>query len=1328
MGHRIGSLVLVFATMISAQDTLSLGLGNIDLKSSLNQPLDAEIALLEVRELTETEILTRLGSPEDFERLGVDRIYFLTDIDFDVRLNAPGGPVVHVTSSRPVREPFLNFIVEARWPSGKLLREYTMLLDLPLFSDEASAPVSTVQTETLSSNRSAPSDSSSAPTSGNNTVFNPRSSYGSGSNSGSSTTRSSSTQSRASYDGDSYRVQNNDTLWEIALSVRPGGDVSVHQTMLALQAHNPEAFINGNINLLKAGQVLRIPTRDDIANVNGRQAVREVAVQNREWAGDTAAPLEASSSSLSSYAEDTVGEGRLSLTAPDDSFDATQGRISGGTENSSTSSKALEQELSVTQETLDKTQGENSELRGKITSLEDQIRTLESMIELSNDSLAELQAQASQTNELESAEGTVSEDSAMTLDALVDDAASESEAFAASDAETELADSEQFDSDVVESSETLASSGLSEESAQADATAPAKKSDPSKVVYSAPKKSPGFVDLLMEYIAFIGIFVIVLIGIVLAFIKQRNKDSEDDYDDFLMESDDSEETDLPVYDEEAESSEDDFDEEDLGEDLGDFEDEELDESPEAETEDVVAESDIYIAYGKYDQAEEMLLKALNREPGHHEARLKLLEVYAAQDNVEAFDPNYATLRASTAPDGILTRATGLRDSMAGVPEFNESLYSTGEFDIAEVESDAEDDLGDDDLALDVEDVDDMSFDLNLDDVEAGGDLEAGYSSDAPDDFDTTETELNVPVAADLDESDELIELDIDSSDDSIELDLDGLDLELPDTKLEDGIELDDGDLGDGVDFDLDLGSLELEGGLELDDDVDLEEGLASEDEFDLDLGLDDSNDGSSNTSDLADLEAELELVLEDDGATGESQSAEDDTAGLDDSFDFDIGVLDESSDSALELDGGELSVQADDSSLDELEFDLSSLDDVGGSADDSVEEVAVGSGESDEDLSDISLVGDLENDLNAIDLDVGLDDDETLSFDAPVIDASGDPQAEDSTIADEVDSSRMDDIDISLDDIEIDEEFDLEKIVGNSGADQVVSDLDVVDLDSDDIVIPELDNGDVDVSSSEGEDDTIIREMPELDLSPDDESEDDLSITGMNFDIAALDQELEALTSDLSNSDVETAGIELDLDSDGDDTAQESSSADALPDFDDFDIDAELNVDASSTGIESDEVNASDLGASDVVLEEPDLDFGDAGFDLDSPAEGEVNVVLEEPDLSFAEPAVEEPISAPPSDVTTDQLSEAERLADSGEFSDDELDFELPEIDPESTDDDDLDFLSSSDETATKLDLAAAYIDMGDTAGAKEIIDEILREGSDVQKTDAQELLNRMSD
>ena len=115
----------------------ALGLGNIELHSALNQPLDARIRLLSPTRAEIQSLKVGLADNDAFERAGIDRPFILSHLRFEIVTNNHGPDYVHITTKDPVREPFLNFLVEADWSNGRLYREYTVLLDPPLYNPDA---------------------------------------------------------------------------------------------------------------------------------------------------------------------------------------------------------------------------------------------------------------------------------------------------------------------------------------------------------------------------------------------------------------------------------------------------------------------------------------------------------------------------------------------------------------------------------------------------------------------------------------------------------------------------------------------------------------------------------------------------------------------------------------------------------------------------------------------------------------------------------------------------------------------------------------------------------------------------------------------------------------------------------------------------------------------------------------------------------------------------------------------------------------------------------------------------------------------------------------
>lgn len=331
---RIRKLVLAIAaaSALSSGVANALGLGELTLKSAQNQPLDAEIELLDVRDLTAAQMAPSLASPEEFAKAGVAFPPYLEDLTFTPVINPNGKSVLRVTSSKALPEPVVKFLVQVMWPQGRLLRDYSVLLD------QAQAQ-------------------GSQPTQAN---INPAVSAG------------------------SYTTKRRDTLWQIAARNSNGG--SIQQTMLAIQALNPDAFIGNNINQLKIGQVLRLPDQQQVQSIPQAQANREVAEQYAAWRegrrlGPRARQLDATRRGEAGAAPARIAQGdNLRLVAP-------------GGKGAAGEAKALGDKLAVAQESLDTSRRDNEELKSRMVDLQSQLDKLQRLIELKNDQLARLEAQ-----------------------------------------------------------------------------------------------------------------------------------------------------------------------------------------------------------------------------------------------------------------------------------------------------------------------------------------------------------------------------------------------------------------------------------------------------------------------------------------------------------------------------------------------------------------------------------------------------------------------------------------------------------------------------------------------------------------------------------------------------------------------------------------------------------------------------------------------------------------------------------------------------------------------------------------------------------------------
>ena len=292
MIQRVTLIFVTCAAVLFASSGYSLGLGELELESALNQRFQAEIELTNVRGLEIEEILPNLASQKDFDRIGVERGYILVDLRFKVLRKDDGKLFVVVTSSKPIVEPFLNFLVEVLWPNGRILREYTVLLDPPVFGDGIAEPIA----ETRVQERQVAAERRPAPDARSNVSQNAivqRSQVPPKKPVESQADSAGRAASEGQINSQEYGVTGlGDTLWKIALKVRPNPSVTVQQTMLALKDANPDAFINNNINLLKAGHVLRIPDAEQIRAHSIAAAVAEVRVQNEEFVTYTDACIE----------------------------------------------------------------------------------------------------------------------------------------------------------------------------------------------------------------------------------------------------------------------------------------------------------------------------------------------------------------------------------------------------------------------------------------------------------------------------------------------------------------------------------------------------------------------------------------------------------------------------------------------------------------------------------------------------------------------------------------------------------------------------------------------------------------------------------------------------------------------------------------------------------------------------------------------------------------------------------------------------------------------------------------------------------------------------
>lgn len=394
-------LSLAIALALTGTNVMALGLGPVRVTSKLNQPLQAEIPVIQGSAGEAEGLLVSLADQEDFDRLGISRSNLGVPLEFSVGKDAQGQVVIRVTSREPVRSTYLDFLIEANWPKGRMLREYTVLLDPPITAP-AAAPARTAvaaapatpakpaaappkPAATPAPAKPAPAVSKAAPA-----------------------PAPAAAPARTAVDGEYGPTQAGETLSTVARAVRTG-DTDINQLMLALLKSNPQAFYGNNINMLKRGVILRVPNAEEISAIgSAADAARQVHAQIEDWRGGhatatrvaatgEAAPAPAKAPAKAppppkAAATPTSGE-RLALVPPKAGKDsvAAADRPGAGSRDGTAGGEAA-RELARTKEALAASEQAAGDLKSRVKDLED-IRTKnERLISLKDSEIAELQA------------------------------------------------------------------------------------------------------------------------------------------------------------------------------------------------------------------------------------------------------------------------------------------------------------------------------------------------------------------------------------------------------------------------------------------------------------------------------------------------------------------------------------------------------------------------------------------------------------------------------------------------------------------------------------------------------------------------------------------------------------------------------------------------------------------------------------------------------------------------------------------------------------------------------------------------------------------------
>nr|MBS0021487.1 hypothetical protein [Gammaproteobacteria bacterium] len=672
---RKPALLLALSLYSVPPSVLALGLGDIELRSSLNQPLEARIALKSWQPGELEDLKVNVAGREHFDRAGMERVPGLSELMFDVLESADGSAYIQLATKSDFREPFLDFLIEVSWPQGRVLREYTLLLDPPLYGAAVAEALERPSAAKASGERIVKRTPQLTAEQTGTTVRAARN-YSSGKFSAEALQAAAPTP--ASPDSAASKEVNKaltygptaagDTLWEMANEIVGDSADDVNQFMLALFRTNPDAFLEKNMNLLKKGVVLQIPDQAAISAIQSNEALAEVRRHHSLWeeyrqtvAARTnnlpsgALPVAETAATLEGQSEPAGSSEQVKLV----SAGSARSGIGNGADAGG-SVEGLRNELALAIEDAEATKRENQDLRERLGETETIIEDLRRLIELKNDAISSLQRQVAAANSDFAAPAVESRDESR---AQASDG-NAVEVLASTDANPASAPTAPVPM-TLEPNATAASGTTQDVGARETPPplAPELKADQDPAI-DTPTVSENLVQQLSPThrvaigVGLFGGFLVAGSGFAMWRRRRARTNSLPISEASLLEGEatpnDASGSDAenvegrePIVAGEVESQASLGEvEADEGAALSSFEADLLDEDP-------LAEVNVYLAYERFEQAEQLVREAVEKYPTRQEYKLKLLEIFAASNNTVAFKTHARALRDAVGDENPL---------------------------------------------------------------------------------------------------------------------------------------------------------------------------------------------------------------------------------------------------------------------------------------------------------------------------------------------------------------------------------------------------------------------------------------------------------------------------------------------------------------------------------------------------------------------------------------------------------------------------------------------------------------------------------------------------
>ncbi|MEQ1592304.1 MAG: FimV/HubP family polar landmark protein [Thiobacillaceae bacterium] len=748
-----------FTTQLMAAGLIALplmthaaGLGKLSVTSALGQPLAAEIELLAADKAELDSLAASLASDQAFRDARIEYSPVLSMLQFAVEKRANGKAVLKVTSSRPVNDPFIDMLVELNWASGRMVREYTVLLDPPgaaapqTVAPVVIAPAQTAPAVSAGKPRAAPEPAPAVAKSAAPAVTKSKKPKSEPKPEPKETVAAEPTPEKtqpSSSVTDTVRVKHGDTLAGIARQVRPEG-IGLEQALVGLYRENADAFDGKNINRLKTGKTLKVPSAEALAAIDSKEARREIKLQTDDWQAYRqkladavrgapeltvkAQPGQSASGKITSKVEDKA---KPAVEATKDVLKlskVTPPAPNASTANKAAEAQAMKDKLRAQEEDATAREKALNESSSRVSALEKQVTDMQALVKMKEEAAKQAKA---------SAEAAAKAEAAKPVPTPV-----------------------------------------------APVTAPVAEPEPTAAWYAPLLNNPLYWAAGAVTVGLGGLLWWMMSG-------GRRRKSAPLFEDSIMSGGDiSPNTVVGAASGGSINTGDtsfltDFSQAGLG-------------TIDTHDVDPIAEAEVYMAYGRDAQAEEILKEAIIKNPDRHEVRMKLLEIYAARRNPEAYQAVASDLFAALGnkSGGLWDKAAEMGRSIdptnplyggvqASVPAVQEQIVET----VAATAA-----IGGGAMAFDT-----LAGDSAIASEAASAGLEfesAGHVLN----FDATPAVQAAPVEASTNELDfDLSSLDIpEATHDDLDLGLSLDDDNGPDSKFDfSGLDLDLGDAGAG---------------------------------------------------------------------------------------------------------------------------------------------------------------------------------------------------------------------------------------------------------------------------------------------------------------------------------------------------------------------------------------------------------------------------------------------------------------------------------------------------------------------------------------------------